>query len=246
MEKYGFVYIWFDRKHKRYYIGSHWGTENDGYICSSKWMKNSYKRRPQDFRRRIISYIYSSKSDLLAEENKWLGMIKPEELRHRYYNLRIHDFNHWSADQDLCKTVGQKISASPNRAANISKANKGKKRSDQTKENIRQSVSTQYETTNKRELISEQQKKIWSDSEYRKRMSDLHKGGPGNTKPRSDETKEKLRLINAGKTHSEETKEKLRSLDSGVIYINNGEICRSHPKETIIPEGFVRGKIKRN
>ena len=23
-EKYGFVYIWHDRKHKRYYIGSHW------------------------------------------------------------------------------------------------------------------------------------------------------------------------------------------------------------------------------
>ena len=39
MEKYGFVYIWYDRKHKRYYIGCRWGTENDGYICSSSWMK---------------------------------------------------------------------------------------------------------------------------------------------------------------------------------------------------------------
>ena len=35
MEKYGFVYIWFDRKHKRYYIGCHWGHEDDGYVCSS-------------------------------------------------------------------------------------------------------------------------------------------------------------------------------------------------------------------
>lgn len=28
-EKYGFVYIWFDKKHKRFYIGCRWGTEND-------------------------------------------------------------------------------------------------------------------------------------------------------------------------------------------------------------------------
>ena len=29
-EPYGFVYIWYDRKYKKYYIGSHWGYENDG------------------------------------------------------------------------------------------------------------------------------------------------------------------------------------------------------------------------
>lgn len=39
MSKYGFVYIWFDRKHHRFYIGCHWGHEEDGYICSSNWMR---------------------------------------------------------------------------------------------------------------------------------------------------------------------------------------------------------------
>lgn len=29
-EKYGFVYIWRDRKYNRYYIGCHWGREDDG------------------------------------------------------------------------------------------------------------------------------------------------------------------------------------------------------------------------
>ena len=57
MEKYGFVYIWRDRKHKRYYVGSHWGTETDQYICSSSWMKNAYKRRPQDFKRRVVARV---------------------------------------------------------------------------------------------------------------------------------------------------------------------------------------------
>ena len=44
MEKYGFVYIWYDRKHKRYYIGSHWGSEDDGYICSSTHMNHAFNR----------------------------------------------------------------------------------------------------------------------------------------------------------------------------------------------------------
>ena len=42
-EKYGFIYIWYDRKHQRYYLGRHWGTENDGYICSSNKMREDRK-----------------------------------------------------------------------------------------------------------------------------------------------------------------------------------------------------------
>ncbi len=84
---FGFIYIWFDRKHYRYYIGSHMGSVDDGYICSSSWMKQAYKKRPQDFKRRIINY--SSVNDrkiLLLEEERWLTMIKDEELCKRYYN----------------------------------------------------------------------------------------------------------------------------------------------------------------
>ena len=67
MEKYGFVYIWYDRKHRRYYIGSHWGTENDNYICSSHWMIKSYKRRPEDFRRKIIKIISNILIDIESQ-----------------------------------------------------------------------------------------------------------------------------------------------------------------------------------
>ena len=68
MEKYGFIYIWRDRKHKRYYIGSHWGTEDDGYICSSPWMSQAYKHRPNDFKRRILQRVCSNRKDLLELE----------------------------------------------------------------------------------------------------------------------------------------------------------------------------------
>lgn len=108
----GFVYLWFDRKHKRYYIGSHWGTEDDGYICSSRWMRKAYRRRPEDFKRRIIARIHTNRKDLLIEEKRWLRMIKPEERKIRYYNLNIFVSDYWWADEDTKKTVGEKISVS--------------------------------------------------------------------------------------------------------------------------------------
>lgn len=97
----GFIYLWFDRKHKRYYVGSHWGAEDDNYICSSTWMRNSYKRRPQDFKRRVISRIDTSRNDLLKEEQRWFNMIKPEERRIKYYNLNLSV--HFSSIHTLTK-----------------------------------------------------------------------------------------------------------------------------------------------
>ncbi len=107
--KYGFVYIWRDRKHNRYYIGAHWGTEDDGYICSSNWMKKAYKIRPTDFKRRILSRIYSFKADTFIKEQEWLSLIKPEEIKIRYYNLHT-TVHHWSQYPENIKTIREKIS----------------------------------------------------------------------------------------------------------------------------------------
>lgn len=141
MEKYGFVYIWYDRKHKRFYIGCRWGNENDGYICSSPWMKRGYKIRPEDFRRRILGRIYTNKKDLLEEEYRWLSKTKHEELGKRYYNLHNHHFGHWSSSEDTKLTVGQKIAASPDRAKNIGLAMRGRKPASHTIEAVKQSLS---------------------------------------------------------------------------------------------------------
>lgn len=95
--KYGFIYIWYDRKRKMYYIGCHWGTTNDGYICSSKRMRDNYRNRPQDFKRRILrSNIEREK--LLEEEFKWLDLIGDNELGKKYYNHSKRHFGHWSAN----------------------------------------------------------------------------------------------------------------------------------------------------
>jgi len=106
---YGFVYIWFDSKKKKYYIGSHYGTENDGYVCSSPWMMRVYTKRPENFKRRILKRIYTTRKDLYEEETRWLQMIKPAEMKKRYYNLN-RVANHWSASDYDRLTISEKIS----------------------------------------------------------------------------------------------------------------------------------------
>jgi hypothetical protein len=145
-QKYGFVYIWYDKKNKRYYIGSHWGTEDDGYICSSNWMYKTYKRRSHDFKRRIIARVYTNRTDLLTEEQRWLSFIKDEELATknttlakrrnvRYYNFSKSTKNPWHSTEDGVKTIGEKISkaktgksnpCTPEKAVAISEAKKKK------------------------------------------------------------------------------------------------------------------------
>ena len=87
MEKYGFIYEWHDKKRDMKYIGCHWGTEDDGYVCSSNRMRDAYRRRPQDFSK-IILKTYIPKESLLVEEYKWLKQIPNEELGVKYYNLK--------------------------------------------------------------------------------------------------------------------------------------------------------------
>lgn len=115
MEDYGFVYLWRDRKKNKYYVGCHWGNVADGYICSSKWMRDAYRYRPKDFKRRVIAIVNTNKVDLLEEEFKWLSQIGNSELGKKYYNLRNFHFSHWSTNDQTNKTVGAKISAKANR-----------------------------------------------------------------------------------------------------------------------------------
>ena len=85
---FGFVYLWYDRRRHMFYVGSHQGRLDDGYICGSKWMRQAYRKRPNDFKRRILSMLLAYNRELLfAEEKKWLDLIKENELGKRYYNI---------------------------------------------------------------------------------------------------------------------------------------------------------------
>ena len=50
----GFVYRWTDTSNGMYYIGSHKGTPDDGYIGSGTWFMRAYKSRPKSFVREVL------------------------------------------------------------------------------------------------------------------------------------------------------------------------------------------------
>lgn len=175
----GFVYIWYDKKRVKYYIGSHIGAEDDGYVCSSPWMSSTYKRRPNDFRRRILERV-DSRPHLLEAEQRWISMIRPDEVGVRYYNLCLVVTDGWWFSEESTRKVASKMSRSRTGKARkptsaetkrkMSEAklryyqhnspwNKGKTHSKETKEKLRRANLG----------------KKYSD-EYKKRMSDSLKG----------------------------------------------------------------------
>jgi hypothetical protein len=174
MESYGFIYVWRDRKKNRYYVGAHWGNEEDGYVCSSAWMKQAYKRRPKDFVRRVVER-FSDRSTMNEREHRWLQMIKPEELKGtRYYNMVNHRFGHWSNDERSRMTVGQKISASPERAKKIGDANRGRVHSAETREKWSKARRGRSSPLKGKKLTDEHRKKL-SESLTGRKLSKEHR-----------------------------------------------------------------------
>ena len=71
-------------------------------------MRDAYRRRPHDFKRRIIQRNIE-KTKLLEEEHKWLENIDEDELGKKYYNLRKHKCGHWSTDLQKRDNVIHKL-----------------------------------------------------------------------------------------------------------------------------------------
>ena len=95
----GYVYLWYDTKAKFFYLGGHKGRIEDSYICSNKMMLRAYKKRPETFKLRVLEYVYGDNKNLREAEQRWLNMIKDEELYWtpniynktvKYYNQKKH------------------------------------------------------------------------------------------------------------------------------------------------------------
>lgn len=172
MEKEGFIYIWYDCKRKMFYVGCHWGTIDDGYICSSNRMRDAYRRRPHDFKRRIIQRGIERK-ELLNEEHKWLKLIEEKDYGKKYYNLKFHKTGHWSIDEENKMTVGQKISK---RKKGHTPWNKGKKLPSLSKDHrqkIRDGVTRNWKECPR--TLSEESRKKLSAANKGKKLTVEHR-----------------------------------------------------------------------
>jgi hypothetical protein len=250
MEKYGFIYLWYDKKRKMYYIGCHWGREDDGYICSSKWMRDAYRYRPQDFKRRVIQKKIERKI-LFEEEHRWLQMIEDAEMGVRYYNLTKKHFGHWSNIENSNKTVREKLSDASKRLHQDpvykEKYIEGRKKlPPQTQDQIAKRAASntgKKRTEETKQKISEAHKgKVMGplSKEHRQKVSDSLKG---NKNPFF------------GKTHDPELKKRMSEKASLTMrgkrpaniptgfWWNNGEINK---RSKTCPEGnWTKGKVKK-
>ena len=243
-EKYGFVYIWRDRKHKRYYIGCHWGEENDGYVSSSSWLMRAYKRRPSDFHRRILERTTDRKSTFLAEQ-RWLDLIKPEELKVRYYNLNKHVADFWHKYEDKRLSVGEKISQSvkahretpegqANYLAGIEKK-RGRKQSleviSKRVDGIKKAMANKFPIAERKQRsikgseehskkLSNASKRRWADPDAKLKQAELnriiHLGNQYRLgQINTPEHTEKIRLANTGKKRTSEQKQRASEIRKG-------------------------------
>lgn len=238
---YGIVYLWYDIKHKRFYIGCHWGTEDDGYICSSSWMKRAYKRRPQDFKRKILSKIYTNKKELLEEEYKWLSKIKKEELGKRYYNLQNNKFNHWSSNEIIRLKTAEKISNHHKETLNFGKWNKGKVLTEETKKKISKSTSkAMKEYYKKNPRTEDTRKKISENSKQLQKEKKIGMHG----KKHNHKTIELMKINNAMK--KEEYKLKVKESKKNIKWLKKGNVRKmaiigSEKYEELINNGYILG-----
>lgn len=194
----GFIYIWRDKKHNRYYIGSHWGSEDDEYICSSDSMREAYRRRPADFKRRIVSKVITIRKDLLEEEQHWLDMIKPEEFGRRYYNINSKvSFRYWWINEETKKIVGQKIS----------KKLKEKFNNPEYSENFRQKTLAWHQITKNIEKKKQLIKEVMNRPEVIAKCSAAKKGKLGNRKGSKNSLETIQKIIEWRKNLSEEEKQ---------------------------------------
>ena len=98
----GFVYRWIDTSNKMYYIGSHKGTPDDGYIGSGTWFMRAYSKRPDSFVRQILyigEHYVELEGFILKELNARLdsnsynltnrASFKPKDFKHSYDNKKM-------------------------------------------------------------------------------------------------------------------------------------------------------------
>lgn len=137
-------------------------------------MNNSYKRRPYDFKRRVVEKINTTRQDLYECEYKWLSLIPDEQLGKRYYNLK--------------KSMHGTIEYTEEILEKMSAPNRNKTPSPETIAKRSASLKVTYNTPEKKAEQSARSLANWSNDEFRKARSD------GMKAEWSDETKREARI----------------------------------------------------
>ena len=179
-----FIYLWYDGK--KFYLGVHEGTSDDGYICSSKVMLEEYEKRPQDFRRRILAYgTYKEMNDL---EIKLLTNIKEKGRWDKYYNIAFN-FPRMCHTEETVKKISKGLKGIP-------KSEEHKRKISEAKKGITSHFLGKTHTEEAKRKISEAKKGIPRSEETKRKISEKSKG-----RKHTEETKRKISEANKGQNN---------------------------------------------
>ncbi len=162
-----FVYCWTDHKTSKLYVGSHKGRVDDGYVCSSKHMKEEYNKRPADFSRQIVAI--GDVDSMRKLEAAILKSVKAK-TNESFYNKHENDklfFDGWA-----------KGTMSASHRANISAAKRGKKISKEHAEKLHAGRKNSKNSAEHNAKIREAQLGSTHTDDTKKKMSDAKKNDP--------------------------------------------------------------------
>lgn len=162
-----FVYCWTDRKTNKLYVGSHKGSIDDGYICSSKYMLEEYNKRPEDFSRQIIAE--GDLFDIRKLEAKILQSVKAS-INEDFYNKHENDgfyFDGWKKGE-MTAEHREKLAA----------AKRGRKLSESHRKNILNNRVGKTNSPEHKKALIESRIGSKHTEESKKKMSESRKNNP--------------------------------------------------------------------
>jgi hypothetical protein len=170
-----FVYCWTDHANNKLYIGSHKGSEDDGYVCSSKEMLIEYKLRPDDFTRTIIAsginkdirqleYKLLSKTDAKNDDDFYNLSNGPSAYYvHKHTNISKEKISKALKNRVFSEEHKLKVSLSKKGKSSLKlkQINKGRKHTIESRKNMSNSHIGHKHTEESKRKLSEALKASW-------------------------------------------------------------------------------------
>ena len=220
--KRSFVYRWIDNLTGKLYIGVHKGSEDDGYVCSSKPFLKEYNQRAHDFTREILAWFDDYKE---AREHE-IQLLTEVDAKSNlaYYNKSNGDCASFYSEGPLSEETKTKISeankgkiVSEETRVRLSLSHLGHSPSLETRIKLSHSSRTRIrkphskEAKEKMRMAKLGRKNDPPSEETRRKISEANKGNKSWTgKSLSDEHKAKVSIALKGKCLSSEQKMKMK------------------------------------
>lgn len=177
-----FVYCWTDKKTNMLYVGSHKGSVEDGYVCSSKYMLEEYRKRPEDFSRQILAE--GSHDEARSLEAAILRSVNAA-INENFYNMHNCDGKFYLKKH----TEEAKRKISEKHKGRIRKDLSERNKKGMSKQSIEKMVTTRRNNGSYESEINPMYGR--HHTEESKLKISLNKIGK-NKKPKSEETKRKM------------------------------------------------------